>query len=103
MRTMNIQNLRYFATAAKLENVSKTAGLLHASQSAVSKNILALEEELGVRLFDRIGKKLVLNDAGRRFLQSCEIILEETDAVAKDLRHMSAGGDHIHFRRHRSQ
>ena len=93
--TMNIQNLRYFSIAAKLENVSKTAELMHTSQSAISKNILALEEELGIRLFDRFGKKLILNDAGRRFLQSCEKILEETDSVAKDLRNMSVGGDNI--------
>ena len=95
MPTMNIQNLRYFAIAAKLENVTKTAELMHTSQSAVSKSIQALEEEFGTRLFDRFGKKLVLNDAGRRFLSSCERILEETDTVAKDLRHMSLGGDNI--------
>ena len=92
---MNIQNLRYFSTAAKLENVTKTAELMHTTQSAVSKSILSLEEEFGTRFFDRLGKKLVLNDAGRRFLQSCERILEETDTVAKDLRHLSAGGDNI--------
>ena len=95
MRTMNIQNLRYFAIAAKLENISKTAELMHTSQSAISKNILALEDELGIRLFDRFGKKLILNDAGRRFLESCETILEETDTVTKDLRHMSVGGDNM--------
>ena len=95
MPTMNIQNLRLFAIAAKLENVSKTAELMHTSQSAVSKNILALEEEFGTRLFDRAGKKLILNDAGRRVLVSCERILEETDTVAKDLRHLSAGGDTV--------
>lgn len=50
MPTMNIQNLRYFAIVAKLENVTKTAELMHTSQSAVSKNILALEEEFGTRL-----------------------------------------------------
>ena len=92
---MNIQNLRYFAIVAKLENVTKTAELMHTSQSAVSKNILALEEEFGINLFDRLGKKLVLNDAGRRFLQSCEKILEETDTVTKDLKHLSVGGDNI--------
>ena len=92
---MTIQNLRSFVIAAKLENVTKTAELLHISQSAISKNILALEEEFGIKMFDRYGKKLVLNDAGRRFLQSCERILEETDAVTKDLRHMSTGGDNI--------
>ena len=45
---MNIQNLRYFAIVAKLENVSKTAELMHTTQSAVSKNISTLEEELGI-------------------------------------------------------
>ena len=69
---MNIQNLRYFAIVAKLENVSRAAELMHTSQSSISKNIFTLEEELGTKLFDRHGKKLVLNDAGKRFLQSCE-------------------------------
>ncbi len=92
---MNIQNLRIFAIVAKLENVTKTAELMHLSQSAVSKHILALEEEFDVRLFDRLGKKLVLNDAGRRFLLSCERILGETDALAKDLKAVSSGKDNM--------
>ena len=92
---MKIQNLRYFAVVAKLENVTKAAELMHTSQSAVSKNILVLEEEFGVKLFDRFGKKLVLNDAGRRLLESCEKILEETDSVTKDLKYLSVGGDNI--------
>ena len=65
---MNIQNLKYFAIVAKLENVSRAAELMHTSQSSISKNIFTLEEELGTKLFDRHGKKLVLNDAGKRFL-----------------------------------
>ncbi len=92
---MNIQNLRYFAIVAKLENVSKAAELMHTSQSSISKNIFTLEEELGVRLFDRHGKKLILNDAGKRFLQSCDRILQETETVTKDLRHMSSGDDEL--------
>lgn len=92
---MNIQNLRYFAIVAKLENVSRAAELMHTSQSSISKNIFTLEEELGTKLFDRHGKKLVLNDAGKRFLQSCDRILQETETVTKDLRHMSNGDDNI--------
>ena len=92
---MNFQNLRYFAIVAKLENVSRAAELTHTSQSSISKNILTLEEELGVKLFDRHGKKLVLNDAGKRFLESCDRILQETDSVTKDLKHMSVGGDNV--------
>ncbi len=92
---MNIQNLRYFAIVAKLENVSRAAELMHTSQSSISKNIFTLEEELGTKLFDRHGKKLVLNDAGKRFLQSCDRILQETETVTKDLRHMSNGDDNL--------
>ncbi len=92
---MNIQNLRYFAIVAKLENVSKAAELMHTSQSSISKNIFTLEEELGVKLFDRHGKRLVLNDAGKRFLQSCDRILQEAETVSKDLRHMSGGDDNL--------
>ena len=93
--TMNIQNLRYFAIVAKLENVSRAAELMHTSQSSISKNIFTLEEELGTKLFDRHGKKLVLNDAGKRFLQSCDRILQETETVTKDLQHMSSGDDNL--------
>lgn len=92
---MNIQNLRYFAIVAKLENVSKAAELMHTSQSSISKIIHGLEEELGTNLFDRHGKKLVLNESGKRFLESCESILQETDSVVKDLRNMSIGGDNL--------
>ena len=94
-RSMNIQNLRYFATVAKLENVSRAAELMHTSQSSISKNILTLEEELGTKLFDRHGKKLILNDAGKRFLESCDRILQETETVTKDLRYMSTGDDNL--------
>lgn len=93
--SMNIQNLRYFATVAKLENVSRAAELMHTSQSSISKNILTLEEELGTKLFDRHGKKLILNDAGKRFLESCDRILQETETVTKDLRYMSTGDDNL--------
>ena len=92
---MNIQNLKYFAIVAKLENVSRAAELMHTSQSSISKNIFTLEEELGTKLFDRHGKKLVLNDAGKRFLQSCDRILQETETVTKDLKHMSTGDDNL--------
>ena len=94
-RTMNIQNLRYFAIVAKLENVSRAAEIMHTSQSSISKVIQNLEEELGVMLFDRHGKKLVLNDAGRRLLESCDRILQETDTVVRDLKSMTHGGDNV--------
>lgn len=92
---MNIQSLRYFSIVAKLENVSKAAELMHTSQSSISKIIISLEEELGTKLFDRHGKRLVLNESGKIFLESCEKIIQETDSVMKELEHMSIGGDNV--------
>ncbi len=90
---MNIQNIRQFSIIAELENVSKAAELLHVSQSSLSKNISNLEAELGVKLFDRKGRKLVLNEQGRRFLESCTVILREADELSRDIRSMSASQD----------
>lgn len=92
---MNTQNMKYFTVVARLENISKAAALLNTTQSAVSKNILNLEKELGVALFDRNGKKISLNGAGKRFLKSCDRILLETDNVTKELKSLQTGGDTV--------
>ncbi len=57
-----------FAVLAEEKNYSKTAELMNLSQSALSKHIMALEKELGIRLFDRSSRKVELSDAGQRFL-----------------------------------
>ena len=81
---MNILQLRYFATVARLESISKASELLFVSQSALSKNISKLEDELGIPLFTRKGKRLLLNAQGVRFLESCTRVLQEVDdAVAE--------------------
>jgi len=66
---MDFPQLQYFNTVANLENMSKAAEILHVSQSALSKNISKLEEEIGYQLFERKGKKLILNAAGAKFLE----------------------------------
>ena len=87
--------MKYFTVVARLENVSRAAELLNTTQSAVSKNIQNLEKELGTALFERNGRKIVLNDAGRRFLKSCDRILQETDSVTRELKQMQSGGDTV--------
>lgn len=57
-----------FAVLAEEKNYSKTAEMMNLSQSALSKHIMALEKELGVRLFDRSSRKVELSEAGQRFL-----------------------------------
>ncbi|MBQ1286189.1 MAG: LysR family transcriptional regulator, partial [Lachnospiraceae bacterium] len=74
---MNLDQMHFFTVVAQMENVSKAADSLHMTQSTLSKNILRLEEELGVPLFDRHGKKLFLNEQGSRFLDTCRKTLQD--------------------------
>ena len=83
---MTITQLRYFIVAAQTENLLKAAAALYISQSSLSKNIAALEKELGVDLFDRNGKSLRLNEAGGQFLASCQKMLGEFDNVLEGLK-----------------
>lgn len=90
---MNLDQIRYFVTVAQLENVSRAAEVYHLSQSSISKNIAKLEEEIGVELFTRKGKKLELNSAGERFLESSNKILREADRALSDIRMLTSGED----------
>ena len=56
---MEWHHFEYFKQLAKLENMSETAKILNVSQSALSRAIKNLEKELGVPLFNRIGRKLI--------------------------------------------
>ncbi len=79
---MEIHQLKYFICVAKLESISKAATMLHLSQPALSKSLAKLEDELGVQLFDRLGKRLHLNDRGKLFLKGAEKALRELDGAA---------------------
>ena len=58
---MELRNIRSFIKVAEYENLSKAAEVLGYAQSTITAQIQQLEEELGVNLFDRIGKKVVLS------------------------------------------
>lgn len=76
---MEIRQLRSFIKVARLLSFNRAARMLHYAQSSVSAQIRALEEELGVKLFDRLGKRILLTEAGERLVQYAEKIsaLEE--------------------------
>ncbi|GAK42795.1 LysR family transcriptional regulator [Paenibacillus urinalis] len=76
---MELRQLNTFRTVASTLNFSRAAEALNYVPSNVTMQIKALEEELGVRLFDRLGKQLVLTTAGKRFLSHVHTILEELD------------------------
>ncbi len=88
---MKVSQLQYFTTLAELQNMSRASELLHMSQSSLSKNIAAIEEELGVSLFDRNGKHISLNSAGQRFLVCFHHMLHEYESAVDEITTMSTG------------
>lgn len=79
---MELRQLECFVRTAELGSFTKAAALLHISQPALSKSIRQLEEQLGVQLFDRNGKKVSLNKTGADVLAHGQVILRECQAVA---------------------
>lgn len=82
---MEIRQLQTFVQAAQLESFSKTAEMLGYSQSAITVQMRLLETELNTRLFDRMGKKVVLTPQGREFLKSANKILYEVNKANKSM------------------
>ncbi len=72
----SFKQLELFVSLARTERVVETAKEYGMSQSAVSMSIRELEKELNEQLFERIGKKLVLNDRGHMLLSGCKSHLE---------------------------
>ena len=72
---MDLRYLRTFVTVAELGTVSKAAERLHIAQPALSRQIGNLEEELGVKLFNRVGRRLLLSSEGEQLLNDCRGIL----------------------------
>ncbi|EFM12180.1 transcriptional regulator, LysR family [Paenibacillus curdlanolyticus YK9] len=82
---MELLQLQYFLAVARSEHVTEAARSLHVTQSSLSKTIQRLEEDLGVQLFDRVGRKLRLNANGSRFLRRAERALFELDQGRQEL------------------
>jgi DNA-binding transcriptional LysR family regulator len=88
---MELSQLVYFRTTAKAEHFTRAAEELHITQPSLSKSIANLEQELGIPLFDREGKRVHLNVYGQAFLEKVEQILALTDEAAFMLRDMAQG------------
>ncbi len=72
---MDLRHARTFVTVAELGTVSAAAQRLRIAQPALSRQIRALEHDLGLKLFDRVGRKLVLTGAGEQLLGDCRGLL----------------------------
>jgi len=71
---LNYHHLRYFWAVAREGSLTKAANALHVSQSALSAQIRQLEEQLGQALFERVGRRLELTEAGRMALEYADEI-----------------------------
>lgn len=81
---MSLQQLRYFVTVAEEEHVTRASVRLCVSQPPLTRQIRALEEELGQPLFDRTGRGIRLTAFGRHFAERARDILAQLDdAVAQ--------------------
>jgi DNA-binding transcriptional LysR family regulator len=90
--------LRTFIEVARLEHLGRAAEALQNDQSTVSRKIARLEHEVGVPLFERIGRSIRLTKAGRRFVGRAERILGEIrDAVAEAAGTVSAETGEVHL------
>jgi LysR family transcriptional regulator, hydrogen peroxide-inducible genes activator len=76
---MELHQLRYACAVADIGSFSRAAERCQVAQPSLSQQVLKLEEELGVKLFDRLGRGVRLTDAGRAFLPHARTILEEVD------------------------
>jgi DNA-binding transcriptional LysR family regulator len=90
---MDLPQLRYFQAVARREHLSQAAAELRVAQPSLSRAIARLEADLGVPLFDRVGRGLRLNRFGARFLRRVDRVLRELDDARSELAD-AAGLDH---------
>ncbi|RIX59626.1 LysR family transcriptional regulator [Paenibacillus nanensis] len=83
---MEMLQLQYFLTVARLEHMTEAARALHVTQSSLSRTIQRLEENVGAPLFHRTGRKLRLNEFGERFLYRAERALFELEQGRQEIR-----------------
>ena len=86
MRMMDLDDLHIFRCVVREGGVTRAAGRLHRVPSNVTTRIKQLEERLGVALFRRQGRSLVLTDPGRTLLGHAERLLQMADAAEQDMR-----------------
>ena len=90
-RDLNLQHLRTFQALARLENFSRAGEEVGLSQSAVSRHIGALEDSLGLRLFERVGRRAVLTSAGRILRAHLDALIREADTLPRVLKDLAEG------------
>jgi len=83
---MELRQLKTFRTVSTLLSFNRAADVLNYAQSTISAQVKALEEDLGVRLFDRLGKRIVLTEAGELLSQYAQKMLDIEAETLADIR-----------------
>ena len=78
---MEFHQLRYVCAIAETGSFSRAAERCHVAQPSLSQQVLKLEEDLGAKLFDRLGRSVRLTEAGRAFLPHARSILHQMEAA----------------------
>lgn len=84
------RKMNFFMTVVETGSFSKAAKKLYLSQSAISQQILQLEDEIGVELFNRKGYRPVLTESGEYFYKECSRILNEYDIAVENAKKISS-------------
>jgi DNA-binding transcriptional LysR family regulator len=88
---MDLRRARTFVTVAELGTVSKAAQHLRIAQPALSRQISDLERELGIKLFDRVGRRLLLTGEGEQVLGDCRTLLNCAAMVSERAQQLQRG------------
>src|SRR5437763_4326299 len=86
---MQIHQLRYFCAVARTGSFTRAAQHEHLAQPSLSQQIRKLEDELGTKLFDRLGRTIRLTHLGEAFLPRAEAILQQVAAAKLEIQEMA--------------
>lgn len=80
---MDIRILEYYLMVAREESITRAAGLLHVTQPTLSRQLMQLEEELGVKLFNRTNHSIVLTEEGIMLKRRAQEIVTFADRTKR--------------------
>jgi DNA-binding transcriptional LysR family regulator len=88
---MDIKRIRTFVAVAEQGTIVRASAQLRVTQPALSRQIANFQEEIGLRLFDKVGRKLVMTTEGEQFLVECRSLLRHADSLGDRARQIRGG------------
>src|SRR5215203_1368178 len=92
---LEVRHLKLIKSIAEEGSVTRAGSRLYLTQSALSHQLRDVEDKLGVALFTRMNKRMVLTPAGERLLASAHNVLDELKRTEEDLRHIALERERI--------